>query len=369
MAESDRTAYKAAAKWIVLLDDPDVTDEIRLEFEAWLASDPRHGRAVEALRSVWSDFDSVLKFDESAVDLGASSGIKNRVSVKRLNAELGGLWTAFRGRSPQWKALASGAVVLVVAGIGGLLHFSSAIPFKATYETEVGKVKTVRLPDESSVFINTASRVRARYSDNVRLLTLERGEAHFDVVTDADQPFVVHAGDQIVRAIGTAFSVRLLDERVRVAVSKGSVLVAPVLQGSTGATGEVASAPVPPSANVVVPSGREEIVLQAGAEAVFGDDERVRIQEVPIAEIERKLAWRHGGLIFDQDRLEDVVDTISQYTSIEIRIVDREIVDLQVGGYFRIGEVDAMLGILEVGFGLQVVRVSDSLIEIRRNET
>jgi transmembrane sensor len=43
----------------------------------------------------------------------------------------------------------------------------------------------------------------------MRELYLRKGEAHFEVARDRSRPFLVHAGDAVVRAVGTEFEVRV----------------------------------------------------------------------------------------------------------------------------------------------------------------
>src|SRR3546814_10056817 len=55
------------------------------------------------------------------------------------------------------------------------------------------------------------------------LITLEEGEAWFQVAHDAHRPFVVDVGSVRIRAVGTAFSVRRNPEGVDVMVTEGVV--------------------------------------------------------------------------------------------------------------------------------------------------
>ena len=54
---------------------------------------------------------------------------------------------------------------------------------------------------------------RVDYRGDNRIVRLSRGEVNFDVAKDPHRPFVVYAGDGLVWAVGTAFNVRLLEER------------------------------------------------------------------------------------------------------------------------------------------------------------
>ena len=80
--------------------------------------------------------------------------------------------------------------------------------------------------------------------------------------------------------------------------------------------------------------------------------------------LNRQLAWIEGKLVFDGEPLESVVREVSRYTSIEIELVDARLKTLLIGGQFQIGETDALLDVLQTGFGLKVSRISESHVQI-----
>ena len=93
----------------------------------------------------------------------------------------------------------------------------------------MGEQKTITLPDNSVVQLNTNSRLQFDYRGQARAVYLHQGEVHFSVAKNPDRPFEVYAGTGRVRAIGTAFSVTLNDrsDEVNVLVTEGVVEIAP----------------------------------------------------------------------------------------------------------------------------------------------
>src|SRR5690606_19734450 len=79
------------------------------------------------------------------------------------------------------------------------------------------------LSDGSLVYLNSASEVLVAFNEHERRIILETGEAHFEVVPDASRPFIVTAGSVSVRAVGTAFNVKLAAESIDVLVVEGKV--------------------------------------------------------------------------------------------------------------------------------------------------
>jgi len=71
--------------------------------------------------------------------------------------------------------------------------------------------------------LNTKSKIDVNYTKTQRSINLVYGEALFDVAKDAERPFVVQTDQGAVRAVGTVFSVRLVNDEVAVLVEEGIV--------------------------------------------------------------------------------------------------------------------------------------------------
>jgi ferric-dicitrate binding protein FerR (iron transport regulator) len=154
----------------------------------------------------------------------------------------------------------------------------------------------------------------------------------------------------------------MLDSGVDLTVTKGHVelasfATAPGNIGGAGAAGkgslgdgEAVEARVP------VYSGQHATVVN-----------RVRlVEQIDARGIERKLSWREGRLIFDDDPLTDVVSEISRYTSARIVISDPSIRNLKIGGYFKVQDIDSILDTLQESFGIEVRKDKDNAIYLSR---
>ena len=91
--------------------------------------------------------------------------------------------------------------------------------------TQVGEVRRLTLDDGSALALNTSSVLQVKFAADERRIVLRQGEASFQVAHDEDRPFVVQAGDVSVRAVGTAFSVRMRQQELEVVVTEGVVEV------------------------------------------------------------------------------------------------------------------------------------------------
>jgi transmembrane sensor len=246
---------------------------------------------------------------------------------------------ASRGEASRFKSLftsrlAASVAILAAVGIGGMgAWYAVERSAVDVYSTHVGEFHRVSLSDGSTVALNTDTEVRVRYRNKTRHVELVRGEALFEVAKNPERPFDVEAGDTTVRAVGTAFSVRLhdedRDEQVDVVVSEGRVAINPPSK-QTYAAGSVAT----------VRNGR------------------VRATTIEAEDITGKLAWTTGRLVFQGEKLSDVVDEINRYNPRKLLVADPDIAGLRIGGTFQATDPDGFARALDRTFGIKSHLVS-----------
>jgi ferric-dicitrate binding protein FerR (iron transport regulator) len=114
----------------------------------------------------------------------------------------------------------------VAAALVVLLTSSYFLFFNNTqsYETGIAQTKTFRLPDNSEVLLNAASKItfNEKKWENNRNLTLD-GEAYFQV--QKGETFSVQTADGIVKVLGTHFNVKQRRNYYEVSCYEGLVSV------------------------------------------------------------------------------------------------------------------------------------------------
>jgi len=103
--------------------------------------------------------------------------------------------------------------------------------------------------------------------------------------------------------------------------------------------------------------------VSAGESAIIEGLE-AHILPIEIEEIDVRLAWKRGQLVFQGDSLEYVVAEVSRYTDQSIAIVDDTIRDMRIGGRFEAGDVENLLDILQYGFNVEVTRFDEGQIHL-----
>jgi transmembrane sensor len=338
-----------AALWLARLDKG-LGSEERAELRAWLEEDPSHRNVFLELASLWDELDVLAELS----DLFPLEQPVSAVPPRALR---------------RWVFAGSAATVLAVAAfVGYELRLTVEEPVAdqrnpvETFETTVGGHATQQLSDGSVITLNTDTEVGVAFVEQSRDVYLRRGEAHF-AVAHAAQPFRVHVGNQTLEAVGTAFNVHLRpDGDVELTVTEGSVRVTMGTRADlpVGARPS-AQAPLAPAVDATVVEG-ELAILDESAVSGGAQPQIVRLEP---ADMDAKIAWQRGMLIFRGEPLLQMLGEITRYTTTEFVLASDELNDVRVGGYFRAGDVDGLLLALHENFQIESERLGANRIVLR----
>lgn len=204
------------------------------------------------------------------------------------------------------------------------------------YKTTIGQQLELTLTDGSVATLNTDTQIELSFSTQNRVIHLLRGEAHFDVFKDPSRPLKVLVSGKSVQAVGTAFSVRKNnDTDIEVAVDKGLVAVYQVKANSDKSNAKALKAS-----------------LDAGDVFTIAD-EQSQLIEYNLEEMEERLAWREGMIVINDETLDYVINEFGRYSEKKIFLADKKMGETRVAGYFRLGDVDALLIALEKNFKIR----------------
>lgn len=348
---SEEDIEQQAADWLLCLDDEHKPSKTELkQLTDWVQRSPAHKEQLQRLAQYWH-------CANLPADLSPSPSGNESTNSKPSARSTGNLFHRLINNS--WQATASlGAALTITAAValGLFMDDSSGISGNGIYETRTGEQNSITLTDGSVIQLNTGSRIHVNFVDQQRTLSLIAGEVHFQVAKDETRPFIVKAGEGLVRAVGTAFSVRLHPEALKVVVDEGKVALATSLDA--------------PSSDrlVTVKRSIDRGYLVQGQTVEFVPDASTglgnEIQQLKQNDLEQQLAWRKGVLLFSGEPLAEVIAEVNRYTSLEIEIIDEEVADIRIGGRFKVGETEAMLQSLGIGFGLKVTRPSPGKVHL-----
>lgn len=281
--------------------------------------------------------------------------------------ELSGLFPLSTTHSPTKQfspTVAACMLILSILGLNVLLE-KSFIPFVPSYKeyklthvqafkTLVGEQSSFVLTDGSHIQLNTNSLVKVNYSPTFRHVELINGEAQFDVKKDVARPFTVTAGEQSFTALGTIFNIQKQDEQnMELVVTEGKVLVTKasevfdLLKESTVKQHEKLA---------------NGLLVKSGEKATIDKTTKQKITKFTLSQLQRDLAWQQGMLIFEGEPLSTVLADISRYTDSQFELVDPELAQLKVAGYFKANDIDGLLASLKNHLNIKSTRSSNNTI-------
>lgn len=313
---SDPISEEAIA-WFARVQSDRRTRADEDRFAHWLKQDERHRQAYARVESLWR--------------LAGPQIVPRPLETHARNK-----WFS----AP--KIVAAAAVAAMAAGFAFFFTRPDTIS-AGSFATPAGEQHELKLSDGSTVTLNTRSEVSIDVGKDYRLVRMARGEARFNVAKDAARPFIVDTGSARVRALGTAFDVRVSASRVAVTLVEGRVEVA---------SAAVGTARKPP----VVLSAGQQFALDLGS----GEQ---RVQSVSL---DRANAWLQRQLIFDALPLSEAVEEANRYLPNPVSVADPSLQDIRVSGVVRAGSVDSLIGSLESSFPVKAIQTPSGPALVRK---
>lgn len=304
-------AAEDAALWCIRLSEGELTEAEWDEFEAWLAK-PGHADLFQEATAVWQasgaidDWPQVIALRTKAL-----------TRFRELNQRR---WLPASPRRLRWVVGYAAALFLTIAA--SLFLYVNR---PSQYETGIGERRVAVLDDGSRVSLDAVTVMNVRMKDEGRHVELVEGRAKFDVAKDPLRPFTVAAGDKLVVAVGTSFSVELIDGKVRVILYEGQVEV-------RGRSDTARSAGAAALRQLMVP-GSELI-------GAVGSSEPAHIIK---PDLSQSLSWEQGLINFDGEPLASAVERMNRYSTKRIRLADPALGTIAVHGIFKAGDLDAFV--------------------------
>ena len=333
-----------ASEWFVRLRSEEADVENLARFQRWLEADPGNPVAYRKICASWSAIGEHASAPE--IMIGRRDALEGARRAAR------GRWQHRSRVRHAWVAGIAFFLVCIVAGVWWQTRAD-------VYSTGIGERRTVTLSDGSVVTLDARSRVRVKYRDSTRSITLQEGQARFDVAKDPRRPFRVEAGQETIVALGTKFNVELVSRNVLVTLIEGQVAVT-VTKANLSAPGHSAG-------DVQVsgqPGGESAVIELAAGESlhVRHDGEVTHLRKVNLARI---TGWQDGKMFFDNEPLSTAVERVNRYAREQIQ-VDPSAADVRVSGVFNTGDASAFVEAVTAYFPVEARRGEDSAVQLTR---
>lgn len=297
-----------ALEWLVELQGDPVAPETVREWASWRAAHPDHERAWLRIESVQGTLQPLAGPSNAAIAqaaLAAPASAQRRRALKAVSA----------------LAITSGAAW----GVGQIAPWRE---WTSDHRTAIGERRDLTLPDGTRVVLNTDSAIDVRYSAAQRRVALIAGEILITTAHEAAavaRPFLVETPHGTARALGTEYTVRLLDTATEVSVFQGAVQIRPRDDAEHGLT------------------------LQSGLRAHYS----ARGVAQPAAAEENQIAWKDGFIVARGMRLADFITELGRYCR-DTLSCDPAVSDLRLSGSFPVNNVDKVLAALGATLDVRV---------------
>jgi len=332
LAKDSGDIAQEAAEWVIRCDRG-LSVEEKVAFEAWTEADPKHRAEFARVASSWKSLER----------LAPSPGLSAEADAIVFRAQ------ARRNRRHRIAVMAGGLLATAAVIVFGYFVMVRPTPPAAENIKVIASTShDITLPDGSIATLNGDSRIEIDYTPGERRIRLVKGEALFKVVKDPNRPFYVTAGPVTVRAVGTAFNVRMGAAAVEVLVTEGKVRVNNNVDGSSLLPPALAhDEPVSSAlAEGVLIAGQRVVVELA---AVVDVCAQARVATVAPAEVERSLAWQSTQLVFNDTPLNEVVAAFNRYNQRQLVVGDNPLNSRKITGVFRADNLDGFTRLLEAG--------------------
>lgn len=173
-----------------------------------------------------------------------------------------------------------------------------------TIQVPRGGEFSMKLSDGTMVYLNSESDLRypVQFNGGERRVSLS-GEAYFNV-EKSDKPFIVEVDEFEVKVLGTRFNVHAY---------KGEASFETTLeQGS-----------------VEIGTKSKKMLLIPGEQAVLTSEGELTKRKVDVG---RYIGWKDGYCVFEDERLEDVMNMIARWYDIQVFYQNSVVKDVRING-------------------------------------
>jgi transmembrane sensor len=379
--DQDVNVDEEAFRWYLRLHADECTKEDVSNYERWLERDQAHriayGALERELQNIWqitgsfSNQPEINAMRKQALLRGSllnEEANKQTVSGARIRGKTSSLTRENKLR--RWIPMALAASLLCVVFIANQDKFN--IINDGIYQTEIGELQTITLDDGSRVILDTQTKVTAQYSDQLRHITLNQGQARFSVVKDSSRPFIVDVGSGKVTALGTEFVIKKESGNILVTLIEGEVSVIneklvpqvdpPELQqvalNDREVKADIQSTPEYDETSTVFTTRADvknpfnsEVKLLPGQQVAFNS---TGMSQATDANLELVTSWQSGRLIFENHTLAEVLDNLNRYSKSQIMLGDDSLADIRITGVFKTGDNTRIVHTLKTYFSMRV---------------
>jgi transmembrane sensor len=228
------------------------------------------------------------------------------------------------------------AMALIVFGAATLLY-NKLTPGKPQLLTlrAMDKITTDTLSDGSVITLNKHSLITFpdRFTGNSREITLNKGEAFFNVAPNKAKPFLIHIGDAVVKVVGTSFNIKTDASKTEVIVETGVVQII-----------------------------KKKVIVRLTPKEKADIDHKSGVVKKGTSADRLYDYYRTNQLVANKTPLWRVVQVLNDAYSVNIVIANKSIVTKPLSTTLIIGSLDQNLDVIRKTFNVQITHTGNKII-------
>ncbi|MBN9384816.1 MAG: FecR family protein [Chitinophagaceae bacterium] len=232
-----------------------------------------------------------------------------------------------------WAAAILAAALVTIFFVQKSKRSTGGEPFDRIV-TKTGSKTLINLPDSSTVVLNSACQFAYNKDFGVKKREMQlTGEAYFDIHGNPDMPLIVHAGNVIIRVLGTAFNVRAYAEDSFVEAT----LVRGVIEVSLKTDPE-RKILLRPNEKIVIRNKTAETTPPADSGRSKSREEVIRVTQVepdPRDSSYIETAWMKEKLVFRKEPFASLARRMERWYQVRIVFADTSQQSLFFTGSFE----------------------------------
>ncbi|GAB3425525.1 FecR family protein [Niabella aquatica] len=229
------------------------------------------------------------------------------------------------------RIMAIAASLLALIGLGSVFLLNNSTPAlkQNIVATQKGSKSNIILPDGTTVWINSDTRLtyEKSFGERKREVTLE-GEAFFEVAHDKNRPFIVHTKNMDVRVLGTVFNVRAYNNEAEAQATLVSGSVEVLLKAKNNKR--------------VILKPSEKLIVQNDYQTgkshnmhASNDSSEVVLRQATISPVDSAILetqWLKSSISFDQQKLQDIIPMLESWYHVKITVNDQGLLQKRFNG-------------------------------------
>lgn len=315
----------------------ETTNEESLIIEIWLNASVENKNYINDLNNLWIE---AGKLNPILVETNVDEAW-NRLSL-RIEKEKVVLNSTHKEKiNPFIKTLLKVAAIIIPAiAIISFYLFSNKELKQIDIVTTNNNLQK-QLSDGSIININAHSKLTypEEFDSKLREVSLN-GEAFFEISPNKEKPFIIHYKDANVKVVGTSFNVNTNNNKVKVFVKTGKVLLYCISSNSN-------------DTNLVTLVAGDNGILDLKTKKAYKKD----------SPNENDIFWYTKTLFFDKAELSEVIEILQKSYNVNIVLKNKELNKLRLSTTFKDQNIESILDIISASFNLKVSK-NNSTYEI-----